>query len=375
MTTRVETKEGFLRAGAVLTRSGPIDYLRSEIGMAGDGVVTVNRTLETLMHPDTLAGLRGAPITLGHPEGGVTPANFQDVVVGAVAGEPRVVGSVIIGDILLGDTTALKRLDDGEDELSIGYDFAIGGNYDTIGPLVINHVAMVPAGRAGSGVRIMDSREGLDMADAMSKKEMMDAIGEAMDMGFKKRMDAAGKDGQPAFDAEDMKKTFMDALSPVLDGMKKMYDAADQRQHAEDAAKAEAEAKAAAVKLVEDTESRMKEGFAVYAEAMPLLPADKLTELSTADPKTVLIAALGDAVPDAEKRDIQYLRGALAIAMSRKATAGVSGAHTVVGAGDLPPGVTAFDARTINAVSDARTKSIEDYVAAQTKRYNDKGGI
>ena len=51
------------------------------------------------------------------------------------------------------------------------------------------------------------------------------------------------------------------------------------------------------------------------------------------------------------------------------------GAHSVVGTGDLPPGVTAFDARSINAASDARTKAIDDYVPAQTKRYNDKGGI
>ena len=80
MTTRQTTQEGFLRAGATLTRGGPIDYLRSEIGMTGDGMVTVNRTLETISHPATLASLRGAPITLGHPEGGVTPENFQDVV-------------------------------------------------------------------------------------------------------------------------------------------------------------------------------------------------------------------------------------------------------------------------------------------------------
>lgn len=212
---------------------------------------------------------------------------------------------------------------------------------------------------------------------SMNKKEMMDAIttavGDAIDMGFKKRMNGA-KDGQPAFDAEDMKKGFMDALSPVLDGMKKMYDAADSKQKIEDAAKAESEAKAAAVKLVEDTEARMKEGFKVYAEAMPLLPADKLIELSTAEPKTVLIAALGDSMLEADKHSVDFLRGAMANAMNKKAL-DARGAHSVVGTSDLPPGVTAFDARSINATNDARAKAIDDYVAAQTKRYNDKGGI
>ena len=47
----------------------------------------------------------------------------------------------------------------------------------------------------------------------MEKKEMMDAIAEAMDMGMKKYrpgMDAA------AFDMEGMKKSFMDSISPSL---------------------------------------------------------------------------------------------------------------------------------------------------------------
>ena len=55
----------------------------------------------------------GAFVTVGHPPDGVTPANFQDVVVGSVAGEPRVQGDIITGDLLVGDKEALKRLDAG----------------------------------------------------------------------------------------------------------------------------------------------------------------------------------------------------------------------------------------------------------------------
>ena len=76
----------------------------------------------------------------------------------------------------------------------------------------------------------------------MEKKEMMDAIAEAMDMGMKKYrpgMDAA------AFDAEGMKKSFMDSISPVLDAMKEMKDAQDKALTAADEAKATADAKAA----------------------------------------------------------------------------------------------------------------------------------
>ena len=193
MTTRIETPEGMLRAGAVLTRAGPITYSRGELGLSGDkdAPVTVTRTLATLSHPETLASLRGAPITLGHPPEGVHPGNYQDVTVGAVAGEPRVQGDILTGDLLVGDKEALKRLDSGEDELSIGYQFALGSDNATIGPLRINHVAIVPRGRAGSSVRVLD-HETLEGGDDMPLSqdqisEITDAVGKALDEGMMKR--------------------------------------------------------------------------------------------------------------------------------------------------------------------------------------------
>ena len=254
MTTRIETPEGMLRAGAVLTRAGPITYARGELGLPGDAedAITIDRTLATLSHPGTLASLRGAPITLGHPPDGVTPENFKAVTVGAVAGEPRVAGDVIMGDVLIGDKDALRRLDEGVDELSIGYSFALGPSNDTIGPLRINHVAIVPRGRAGSSVRVLDSLE----ADEMDKKEMMDAIAEAIDIGMKRYR--PGTDGV-SFDMEGMKKSFMDSIAPVLDAMKEMKDAQDKAMTAADTAKAEADAKSAAAALVAATRAEERE--------------------------------------------------------------------------------------------------------------------
>ena len=173
--------------------------------MAGDGMVTVNRTLETLGHPATLASLRGAPITLGHPDGGVTPDNFQEVVRGAVAGEPHVAGNAILGDVLVGDREALQRLDDGVDELSIGYDFALGDNNATIGPMIVKHVAIVPRGRAGKGVRIMDSAEEDMPLTSEDAKMIADAMSAAIDMGGKKH----NMDYRRVTDA--MRKEMMDA--------------------------------------------------------------------------------------------------------------------------------------------------------------------
>ena len=359
MTTRQTTQEGFLRAGATLTRGGPIDYLRSEIGMTGDGMVTVNRTLETLGHPATLASLRGAPITLGHPEGGVTPDNFQEVVRGAVAGEPHVAGNAILGDVLVGDREALQRLDDGVDELSIGYDFALGDNNATIGPMIVNHVAIVPRGRAGKGVRIMDSAEENMPLTSEDANMIADAMSAAIDRGGPKHnMDASVMDA--------MRKEMMDAINPVMDGMKQMRDEATERQKAEDAAKATADAQAAAEKLVTDTEVRMRENFAVFADAMPLLPEERRAELAGADAKTVLVAALADSVPNAADQSADYLRGALAVHKARNAS--------TTGQDGLPPGVRRAADQQITA-TDAREASMQAFVAAQTERYNKAGGI
>ena len=359
MTTRQTTQEGFLRAGATLTRGGPIDYLRSEIGMTGDGMVTVNRTLETISHPATLASLRGAPITLGHPEGGVTPENFQDVAVGAVAGEPRVTGNAIIADVLIADKDALQRLNDGVDELSVGYDFQLGPNFDTIGPMPVNHVAIVPRGRAGKGVRIMDSAEEYMPLTSEDAKMIADAMSAAIDKGGPKyNMDTGATDA--------FRKEMMDALGPVMDGMKAMRDEATERQKAEDVAKATADAQAAAEKLVTDTEVRMRENFAVFTDAMPLLPEERRAELAGADAKTVLVAALADSVPDAANQSADYLRGALAVHKARNAS--------TTGQDGLPPGVRRAADQQITA-TDAREASMQAFVAAQTERYNKAGGI
>lgn len=210
------------------------------------------------------------------------------------------------------------------------------------------------------------------MADdeKMTKKEMMDAIGEAVDAGMHKYRDGV-KDGAVDASAMDaMKKAFMDALGPVLDGMKKMNDVADERQRAEDAAKAETAAREAGEKLVKETEDRMRQHFTVFVDAMPLLPQDKLAELAGADTKAVLIAALGDAVPEPEKQSVEYLHGALAIAMNQRKQL----LKTGIPSDDLPPGVRAFDSRN-GGSGNVRSQSMDAFVKAQTERYQKSGGV
>ena len=196
----------------------------------------------------------------------------------------------------------------------------------------------------------------------MEKKEMMDAIAEAMDMGMQKHR--MGND-MGGFDMEGMKKSFMDSISPVLDAMKEMKATQDAAITAADAAKAATDAKAAGDALVNATRTEERERFAVLTDAMPLIAEDKRAALLEAEPKAILVAALGDIVPGAEAMSVDRLRGALDVAKTRVADAN----------NGLPAGVKAFDSAHQITATDARAKAQTDYEAMISKRYTDSGGI
>ena len=387
MTTRHETPEGFLRAGAILTRSGPIVYTRGELGLDGDqdALVTVNRTKETLSHPDTLASLRGGPITLGHPKGGVNPDNFQDVVVGAIAGEPRIEGDYLVGDVLVGDAEALRRLDEGVDELSIDYRFSLGEDFATIGPMLVNHTAILPKGRAGSAVRVLDSpKEDTMPLTAEQIAEINTAVNTAIQAGAQK---LHGADGGTNVEAA-MGEALRGAMAPVLAELQEVKAAQDAAAAATAKAEAEAQAKAAADALVTATRTEERERFAILSDAMPFIPEDKRAGLEQADPKAILTLALGDSIPNAAEQSTDFLRGALASAKANaraNAPAGggpgvvLPGEQTVVGGGNgaaLPAGVQAFDSARNNTLSaaDARAQAQRQYEEAMSKRYTESGG-
>ena len=362
MTTRQYTENGLLHAGAILTRAGAITYTRGELGMDGDAnaPVTIERTLESLMHPATLDSIRRATITLGHEGGRVTPDNWSERVVGTVVGEPRIAGDVITGDVLVGNREALDRLAKGEDELSIDYGFSLDrAGRKTVGPIMVDNISLVPKGRAGSSVRVLDSAE--ERMNAEDAKVLADAVAAALDKGSHnmRYMDSTAMDA--------FKKEMMDAISPVVDGMKQMRDANDAAiQHAEKQ-KAEAEAREAADALVAQVRGEERERYAVMSDAMPFIAEDKRAALETADSKAILVAAMSDSIPNAADMSVDFLRGALS---------GLKNARDkyqdLPGKDGLPAGVTQFGGQ--HNVTDARADAMAKYIEAQTKTYTDAGG-
>src|SRR5690606_1871644 len=140
------------------------------------------RTAEELFHPDTIASLRGAPVTRNHPYqfgGLVDPETWKDVAVGHVE-NPRREGDYLVADIVVQDADVLDAIDAGElVENSAGYickyDRTPGtwnGKPFTVRHTRIrfNHSALLPKGhgRAGRDVGLR-----LDASDAFCIGEVV----------------------------------------------------------------------------------------------------------------------------------------------------------------------------------------------------------
>lgn len=181
-----ETPEGYLIARNVpIARTGPQDYKVSdlpqdtarELGLdtSNPGAsITIYRPPEEVFHPDTLKSFEGKPLTKTHPQEFVDPHTYREVAMGHVQnvrkGSQQLEGDdegagewPVIADIIVTAEPLLSLVKNGSmRELSCGYDFGIKRNEDN--PRLIdqcaivgNHVAVVPHGRAGSSVRIIDA--------------------------------------------------------------------------------------------------------------------------------------------------------------------------------------------------------------------------
>lgn len=348
ITTREWTPEGYLKAGAIISRQGPFEYKSSElppsIANGAGPLVTIERTRDTITHPGTLSSIQRAPITMGHPEKDVTADTWRDVAVGWVLGEPKVDGDGLIqADILITDKDAAKAVDQGTDQLSVGYAYDIvrtDTGFATSGPMLSNHIAIVGKGRAGDRVRIQDAggTEEVEMNEEQLKA-FQAATATAVSEAVVKALDAAGGKKDTAVDiGATVGAAMAEALKPVAAQLTSMADAAKQEKDTKDQAAAAVKLKDAADKLVEATRAEERKRFAIIQDATPLLNAKGVTNLDAMDSKTILVTALKDILPDAETRSEDYLSGVLAGVAKQGAGAGPQPA-----ARSFPTGVAGKD--------------------------------
>jgi hypothetical protein len=163
------TPEGFLVCrDAVLCRTAtrvPQRYRGSELGLRTDDIVNVYRSPEEVLSEEFLASLEGKSVTDTHPGTFLDADNASWYTKGHVQhvkrgprlpdGEQSVIGNLVVTDSAL-----IEKIKSGVRELSVGYqcEYVPNGN-GTFSQTKLrgNHVAVVPDGRAGKHVRILDA--------------------------------------------------------------------------------------------------------------------------------------------------------------------------------------------------------------------------
>lgn len=167
------TPEGYLLCANVpLTRIGEFLYRANElmgkdgksiVEASSDGVVRIQRDEGEVFSEIALKSAEGKPFTMNHPQGFVGPENWQLLSHGTVQNVRRGSngqGDLMLGDILVTTEEAIKRIKDGEREISCGYDAEyedLGGGIGRQKEIIFNHIALVSKGRAGGRCSIQDN--------------------------------------------------------------------------------------------------------------------------------------------------------------------------------------------------------------------------
>lgn len=184
------TPEGFLLCRDVpIARTGEQIYLEEEIGPGengervkggADGTIIVTRDEQEVFTQAAIDSFEGMPVTDDHPQGNVTPGNWQDLAVGYVRNVRRGIAEAsgcLLADLLICAKSAIDAIENGKREVSCGYN-AI---YDQLVPgyakqlnIRGNHVALVDQGRCGPLCAIGDRKEIEDNIMATRKLSWLD---------------------------------------------------------------------------------------------------------------------------------------------------------------------------------------------------------
>lgn len=292
-----QTQDGYLVGDVLCARTGCQDYLQSELGLIGDGVVTVYRPETAVFAKDSLATYAGKPVTLNHPPEAVTADNWKTYAAGVVGDTVARDGECVRVSIAMMDAKTIAAVHDGTCEISMGYTTPIemmdgtapdGTAYQAVqtGPIRINHLAVVPAARGGSKLRIGDGATvwGAGPVTVSDKGGLMADLRKVMVDGLQVETTDAG-----AAAIEKLTKALADA--------KAAHDADKSKLEAELAIKDAALAKADAAKMTDAAiDARVSARADLLAKAKMVAKDAKLAGLSDAAVrKAAVIAVLGDA--------------------------------------------------------------------------------
>jgi hypothetical protein len=146
--------------------------------------VRIYRPENEVFAPDSLRSYAHKPVTNDHPKEAVTAENWRKYAIGHTADEILRDGGFIRIPIMISDGDAIKDVDDGKVELSLGYTMDLdmtpgetedGEPYDGVMRKIrANHLALVTAARGGKELRVGDSGEGATMKKIVIDNTSMD---------------------------------------------------------------------------------------------------------------------------------------------------------------------------------------------------------
>jgi hypothetical protein len=259
----------------------------------------VFRPPEVVFNPLTIDSFKNIPITIQHPDSGVSPDNAKFVSSGHIGSDVSKIDDERLGaTIHIYDKDAID-ISRGS-QTSAGYDCPVipceekeymGERYSFRfdGAMVGNHLALVPAGRCGDGCVVLDNKTEIeDMKEEEVKQMVADEVAGATSKAV---ADSVKKE----IEAIDIGKMISDSVAKAIADaeearQKKADEQAKKDAESEKAQKAKADALAAKVDL--------------HTKLKPLL-GDKY-DASKSD-KDLMIDAIGDSVKDAKDKSEEYL--------------------------------------------------------------------
>jgi hypothetical protein len=163
------TADGYMVANPRVARTGIQLYRGSEVGRPTLDVVRVYRPEEQVFAKDSMHTFAYKPITNNHPPVPVTADNWTKYAVGNSGGEVARDGEAVRVPMVVMDKAAIKEVEDGKSQLSVGYSTELvwgqgtspqGETYDAMQTAIrVNHIAIVDAARGGDKLKLGDTVE------------------------------------------------------------------------------------------------------------------------------------------------------------------------------------------------------------------------
>lgn len=332
------TPEGYLICLNVpIARTGTQRYLRYELGLEDDPNETVDvfRTEEEVFSPATIASFEGKPVTDEHPPDSVTRDNITAFDSGHAQNVRRGTGDeadMLLADLFITSPRLIEAIRDGRREVSCGYDCRYEESGGRIFQRAIrgNHIAVVPAGRAGHRVAIKDSateqteRDDKTMANKLSKQKSLlarlfshavkdmepDEVADAIEELNQSADEEAAPAPAPAPAADEITLEGLMAAVKELAGKVEALCAARDEEPAPAPADEEAPAPEAEKPADEDPLEKLAGELAAVAqaekpadeEAAVTVPTDELPETTDEDGPVAEAAALPEnPIPGADR--------------------------------------------------------------------------